>query len=172
MRKITLILLPLLLTACAAVAEIPCICSEEACICFIQLGDEGPAVEYIRQTLAEQGYLPSSNGPVIFDEPTRQAIIRFQKEHDLPATDMMDDETLTLLLWGMLPTELDEHDPFSNSNAIWIPTDGGIRRHWKSGCCKMHDPRRVSVRNADMMNMLPCGLCNRNGAKELTGDAP
>lgn len=172
MRKIIIIALLLAMVFCTAQADMPCICGEEPCTCFIQLGDEGPAVEFIQHALIAQGYLSAHNNGAAFDAHTQQAVLRFQEAHGLPATGVMDDVTLTLLLWGMTPEELDQQDPLSNGNAIWIPTDGGIRRHWKRTCSKMHDPRRVSVRNADLMDMQPCGRCNKNGIHELTGDAP
>ncbi|MBQ2952709.1 MAG: peptidoglycan-binding protein [Clostridia bacterium] len=171
MRKLLIILLALLQCGCAA-AEVTCVCGEDACRCFIQQGDEGMAVEFIQNTLIRRGYLGPNSDESAFGPRTLDAVLRFQRDNGLPATGMMDDATLTLLLWGMLPEELDEREPLSNSNAIWIPTDGGIRRHWKNTCSKMHDPRRVSVRNAEMMNMQPCGRCNKDGLKELTGDAP
>ena len=172
MKRIVIISLLLAMMVCPALADVSCACSEEPCICFIQLGDEGPAIEYIQHALIAQGFLSAQSDGALFDQRTLQAVLRFQEAHDLPATGMMDDVTLTLLLWGLTPAELDQREPLSNGNAIWIPTDGGIRRHWKSTCSKMFDPRRVSVRNAAFMDMQPCGRCNKNGIKELTGDAP
>lgn len=172
MRKLCILLFVLITATCTAAAEIACRCNESSCTCFIQFGDEGPAVEYIQNSLVIQGYLDANSDGSTFDQRTLQAVIRFQEAHDLPATGMLDDKTLTLLLWGMLPEELDQRDPFSNGNAIWIPTDGGIRRHWKKSCSKMYDPRLVSVRNAEKMDMQPCGICNRKGRHEQEGDAP
>jgi len=166
MRKTLLLLAAFFLCFNSCYAEITCECGLEHCTCFIQLGDGGPEMEYIQHALIAQGYLLKANDAYLFDEHTLQAVIDFQKANSLFQTGMLDDETLTLLLWGMLPAELDNEKPLSNGNPIWIPTDGGIRRHSKPTCCKMLDPRRVSVRNADLMNMLPCGICNRNGRHE------
>ena len=171
MRKILLMLL-MLLPCALALAEIPCTCGQEACVCFIQEGDEGRAVEFIQRMLIQRGYMPAKGEEGAYGPRTAEAVRRFQEANGLPPTAMMDDATLTLLLWGMLPGELDAQEPLSCGNAVWIPTDGGVRRHWKSTCSGMNDPRRVSARNAEMMDMQPCGICNRGGLKELTGDAP
>ena len=166
MRRTLLIFAVLFLCCQVCFAEITCECGLDHCVCFIQLGDGGPEMEYIQHALISQGYLKTANDASLFDEHTLNAVLDFQSSHDLPQTGMLDDDTLTLLLWGMLPEELDVAEPASNGKPIWIPTDGGIRRHAKSTCCDMLDPRRVSVRNADLMNMLPCGRCNRNGKNE------
>lgn len=150
------------LIICAA-AEIPCQCGLEECSCFIQLGDEGPAVDYIQNTLTALGYLAASNDASDFDDHTLQAVRQFQKDHQLIPSGMMDDETLTLLLWGMLPEELNAASPGSSTIAVWIPTDGGIRHHDLNTCSKMFDPRLVSQRNALAMEMLHCGRCKPPG---------
>ena len=163
MRKTVLIALCVLQLGCSALAEIHCVCGLEACICFIQLGDEGMAVEAVQNELVAQGWLAPKDDASSFDEKTRLAVIAFQAAHELPATGMMDDDTLTLLLWGMLPDELDVRRPESSTLPMWIPTDGGIRHHDKRTCSNMHDPRLVSQRNALAMNMLPCGRCKPFG---------
>lgn len=163
MRKAALFALCALLLGCSALAEIPCICGLEACLCFVQLGDEGMAVEAIQNELVAQGWLAPKDDASSFDENTRQAVIAFQAAHALPTTGMMDDNTLTLLLWGVLPDELDIRHPESSALPMWIPTDGGIRHHDTPTCSKMHDPRLVSQRNALAMNMLHCGRCKPFG---------
>lgn len=167
MQRFVLLLVFLLLLTSSGFAEIACVCNSDHCICFIQLGDEGKAMEIIQHALIEQGYLHKSNDAYLFDENTQKAILHFQETNSLPMTGMLDDNTLTLLLWGMLPEELDKTEP--SGNAIWIPTDGGIRRHIRPCCCKMSDPRRVSIRNAEKLGFDPCGICNRRGKvlKEL-----
>ena len=167
MQKV--IAISLLLCLCCfpiGLAEIPCECQQDHCTCFIQFGDGGPALEYIQHALILQGYLHQSEDASLFDDNTLHAVLRFQEANQLPPTGTLTDATLTLLLWGLLPEELDEAEPLSNDRAIWIPTDGGIRRHKKPDCCKMLDPRCVSVRNADLMNFQPCGICNRGGKNE------
>lgn len=161
-----LFLMCLCLLCAMALAEIQCECGQAKCICFIQLGDGGPEMEFIQHALIAQGYLHTHNDADRFDSHTLQAVLRFQEANGLPTTGMLDDQTLTLLLWGMLPDELDKAEPSSNGRPIWLPTDGGIRRHRNKACCGMFDPRLVSVRNADLMNMQPCGICNRGGKKE------
>ena len=166
MRRFLFIIMALCLLGGAALAEIPCQCGQDACQCFIQLGDEGMAVEFIQNELVAQGYLAANDDASDYDEATVKAVMAFQEAHSLPATGMMDDETLTLLLWGLLPDELDVKAPASNGRPVWIPTDGGIRRHVKSTCSSMFNSRLISVRNAEIIGMLPCGRCNRNGTKE------
>lgn len=169
MRRFVILLTFMLLLTSVSSAEITCVCNSDRCICFIQFGDSGKAMESIQHALIEQGYLMKSDDAYLFDENTLNAVIRFQEAHALPMTGMLDDNTLTLLLWGMLPEELDKTN-FSGK-AVWIPTDGGIRRHIKPCCCKMFDPRCVSIRNAEKMGFNPCGICNRKG-KELALIAP
>jgi len=167
MRRILILVFCLLLGLNAAASELPCeYCQQHPCNCYIQLGDGGPAIEYIQHALISQGYLHSSNDAYLFDNDTLDAICRFQSAYELPVTGMLDDNTLTLLLWGVSPEELDILEPLTNGRFVWLPTDGGIRRHLKSTCCNMFNPRRVSVRNADLMNFMPCGKCNRGGKKE------
>ena len=163
MRRIFSIFLMLCTISVCAAAEIPCQCGRDACLCFIQLGDEGPAVEFIQNTLVEKGYLPPRDDASAYDEKTVAAVKRFQEENSLSPTGMMDDGTLTLLLWGMLPEELDAAQPGSSTLAVWIPTDGGVRHHDLKTCSKMHDPRLVSQRNALAMDMLHCGRCKPPG---------
>lgn len=159
------LLAALLLMPCA-LAEDDCTCHQDACICFVQYGDEGMAVEAIQNALIAAGYLPAREDAACFDHATQQAVMAFQTAHDLSPTGMMDDTTLTLLLWGMTPQELDAAQPESNGRFVWIPTDGGRRRHVKESCSQMQDPRRVSVRNAQQLGMEPCGRCNKDGKKE------
>ncbi len=163
MRKAFIIGLCLCLLGSAALAEIPCICGYADCLCFIQLGDEGMAVEAIQNALVEQGWLAAKDDASAFDEKTQQAVIAFQTAHELSPTGQMDDDTLTLLLWGMLPEALDAAQPFSSTLTVWIPTDGGIRHHDTPTCSQMYDPRLVSQRNALAMNMLHCGRCKPAG---------
>lgn len=146
-----------------AKADIPCQCGREHCECFIQYGDRGPAVEFIELALVEQGFLVENTADGYFDQQTYSAVCRFQAFHSIPCTGMMDDETLTLLLWSMLPEELDEARPDLSPLIMWVPTDGGIRHHDNPKCCSMTDPRLVTQRNALAMEMLPCGRCKPSG---------
>ena len=167
MRKLFLLTLIFVLFALAASAEIPCQCGQESCRCFIQLGDEGPAVEVIQHALIAKGYLSAKDDGSCFDQRTVDAVRHFQEAHGLPTSGVMDDETLTLLLWGMLPEALDVAQPLSNGKAVWIPTDGGIKHHANVYCAPhlftIHDPRLVSVRNALTLGYDPCKLCDPTG---------
>ena len=159
LRRLFSLLAMLCLVFTCAAAEIPCQCGHEKCVCFIQLGDEGPAVEFIQNTLITRGYLAANDDASAFDEKTAAAIRHFQQDNNIAPTGMMDDETLTLLLWSMLPEELDTAQPGSSTSTVWVPTDGGKRHHDKKTCSGMLDPRLVSQRNALAMNMLHCGRC-------------
>lgn len=163
MRRFLFIIMALCLLGGAALAEIPCQCGQGACQCFIQLGDKGPSVKYIEQALIDAGFLINNSADEYFDQQTLKAVLLFQEYHRLAPTGMMDDETLTLLLWGMIPEELDALHPETSNIVVWIPTDGGIRHHDNKSCCNMLDPRLVSQRNALAMEMLHCGRCKPPG---------
>lgn len=139
-------------------AEIACQCGQTPCACFVQQGDTGPAVEAIRQALVAQGYLKDGKGSD-FDENTAQAVRSFQAAHELDETGMLDDETLTLLLWGETPEALSAAQPLLGETVVWIPVVGGKKRHATPTCSGMEHPRLVTVRNAEAMGMEPCKRC-------------
>ena len=153
-----LLLMP---TAVLALQRPVCDCDQVECICFIQQGDEGPVVTSIIKLLIEQGYCEEQQDVFCFDERAKKGVIQLQKEYGLPQTGLLDDDTLTVLIWGCLPEELDEKEPESRYDFNWVPTDGGIRRHRKPECCKMYDPRKISVRNAEALGYSKCGICNK-----------
>ena len=158
------VLLVMLLPAGVSLAEgksfIECTCIGDDCVCFIHSGDEGGAVSQIIQRLIDEKYLPKSTPKNMFTEQVESAVMKFQKDHELEITGMMDDDTLTLLLWGMLPEELDLTKGSKNDcTTVFIPTDGGKKRHRKETCSKMSDPRKVSVRNAEWLGFEPCKKC-------------
>ncbi|MBQ4639311.1 MAG: hypothetical protein IJB69_02195 [Clostridia bacterium] len=157
-----ILIFSMLFPVCALGETYPvCDCDEKECICFIQLGDEGPIVSSIISLLIEQNYCPATQEVSIFDEGAKEGVLLLQKEYDLPQTGMLDDDTLTLLIWGCFPEELDKLAPSSRYDYNWVPTDGGIRRHRKPDCCEMYDPRKISVRNAEALGYKNCGICNR-----------
>lgn len=162
-RMLILMTVMLAVTLAPALAEFGCVCDKTPCECFIQFGDEGRPVEAIARLLYEGGYLPDGNLTTGFSYQMESAVMAFQRDHDLRETGVMDDATLTWLIWGMSPDELDRENPFSIGEPVWVPTDGGIRHHRKSGCCKMQDPRLVSHRNALALNMQMCGRCSPTG---------
>lgn len=163
MRKCAALLIILLIFAQApALAEqgyIYCLCELDECVCFIQLGDEGMAIKRIITELIDQGYLDEKTSRSIYDENVQGAVALFQYDNYLRETGVMDDETLTLLLWGMTVYELDEFRPESDPSPMWIPTDGGIRRHNTNTCSNMYDPRLISARNAELIGMDLCDHC-------------
>ena len=167
MRKVACLALLLFLLAGRALAEIPCLCGLEDCLCFIRLGDEGRPVAFLQAILIQRGYFTAEDISPLFDETVLTAVQDFQRDNCLPPTGLMDDETLTILIWGMTPAELDTLQPWSIGQPVWIPTDGGVRQHSDPYCCDMHDPRLVSYRNAIAMGMYPCGHCHPNGNNSI-----
>jgi len=141
--------------------KIFCDCRGSSCICFIQLGDEGKFVSSAIKLLKEKGYCSAKQKVSLFDEGAAAGVMALQKEYNLPQTGMLDDETLTLLIFGMLPEELDAADPLSRGDYNWIPTDGGKKRHIKPDCGNILDPRKVSVRNAEALGYTNCKKCNK-----------
>ncbi len=124
------------------------------------------AVEAIQHALINAGYLAPNQDASAYDLARSLGVITFQEAHDPSPTGMMDDETLTLLLWNMTPEELDQAMPFSIGRFVLGPDGRRQKRHVQSTCSRMPDPRLVSVRNAQQMGMVPCGRCNQNGSKE------
>lgn len=162
-RILLFIVFVLLLQPVAALAlQRPvCDCYQTNCSCFIQLGDEGPIVTAIINLLIDQGYCDDHQDVFCFDERAKNGVIKLQEEYGLPQTGMLDDDTLTLLIWGCLPEELDEKELESRCDFNWVPTDGGQKRHIKDTCSKMKDPRKVSVRNAEALGYKACKRCNK-----------
>ena len=161
-KFLTFLAFLLICSSATASIHISCDCGQESCVCFIQLGDEGKFVSSVIKLLKEQGYCDKKQKVAVFDEGVLKGVLRFQKEHGLPQTGMLDDDTLTLIIFGLSPEGLDKAHPLSRADYNWIPTDGGIRRHRKPSCCDMYDPRKVSIRNAEALGYGPCGHCNQS----------
>lgn len=149
------------------------VCTHKSkCRCFIQRGDEGNFVKGIIKLLKEQGYLPKNEKTGEYTKAVEKAVQHFQKDHSLAATGTMDDDTLTWLIWGMSPEQLDTVMPLipgkpeTYPDTVYVPTDGGKKRHSKAECSKMEDPRKVSIRNAAMIGFDACKKCEYR--KELT----
>ena len=85
------------------------------------------------------------------------AVIAFQTDNRLEPTGQMDDETLTLLLWNMTPEQLDRTNP--NYRTVYIPVNGGKKRHLNPECSGMDHPRKVSDRNAEALGFDGCKKC-------------
>ena len=136
-----------------------CDCNQTPCICFIQLGDKGNAVKQIIEILIDKGYLSRNTSTGMFSLEVETAVKRFQSNNKLKATGMMDDDTLTLLLWGVL-TKTTDTNSVNTPKYVYIPTDGGKKRHLNPKCSKMEDPRKVSVQNAEKLGFMPCKKCN------------
>lgn len=132
-------------------AEIVCDCGKAQCSCFVQIGDTGIAVDRAIDLLSQQGYLSSSRISA-FDDRVYNAVCEFQKDHALPQSGMLDDNTLTMLIWGKHMTEADNAE-------VWVPTDGGRKRHSKPSCSNMQDPRKMSAVNAQELGIEACKRC-------------
>ena len=135
------------------------------------------AVEAIQHALINAGYLAPNQDASAYDLARSLGVIAFQKAHDPSPTGMMDDETLTLLLWNMTPEELDQAMPFSIGRFVLGPDGRRQKCHVQSTCSKMPDPRLVSVRNAQQMAWPPADAAIKTAAKNKRmthpfGDVP
>ena len=135
-----------------------CDCYEEPCSCFMQFGDEGTPVKAVITVLKEKGYLPDVIDATYTFE-VEEAVKKLQREYALEETGMMDDETLTYLIWGMSSEELDAARPDLTLEVVYVPTDGGKKFHRKNDCSDMLDPRKISRRNAEELEIGNCGRC-------------
>ena len=169
-KKSLILLFAVILATGSALADklsrsyIPCNCIGH-CVCFIQKDDEGNFVKAIIKELIKKNYLPKKTPTGRFTDDVEKAVKQFQSDHQLEQTGMMDDDTLTILLWDMTPNELDKITSPHDAKTVFIPTDGGKKRHIKETCSGMEDPRKVSIRNADIVGF---DACKRKGC----GDPP
>ena len=143
---------------------IPCDCVGSECSCFIQEGDKGDFVRAVVSLLKKKKYLDKKAENTVFTSETTKAVKRFQTDNKLEPTGTLDDDTLTLLIWDMLPEELDRvkpyvyGDPSTIPNTVYVPVVGGKRRHASSECCDMDHPRKVSIRNAEAVGYKACKI--------------
>lgn len=149
---IAMVLAFLMLVSCFAASE-----TENAPI--LRENDEGPAVNAVIQLLKEQGWLTEKHAAGVFDGDVTRAVCAFQGTNALEITGMLDDETLTLLIWGFLPEELNEILPESRAEFVWLPTHGGQKFHTSQTCSGMIEPRMASARNAIALGVSPCKKC-------------
>lgn len=163
---LVLLLVCLLPMVWAEEIGIECACREENCICFLQLQDEGTAMRGVIALLKEKGYLTDGRIKVTYTEKVETAVKALQKEHQLPETGLLDDETLTYLIWGMSSAELDEVKPLLSRDVVWVPTGGGEKYHGKMNCSGMGNPRKMLRRNADALGIEPCRRCNQSSSNE------
>ena len=153
-----------------ATALIPCMCGNpsDQCQCFIQLGDNGPAVKEIVEILINKGYLIKPRKKTEFTPEVKEAVIKFQNENSLEATGWMDDETIDALLFGILPDPSVKYEEERWSDIVFVPTDGGIRYHTIPDCCEMHHPRMITRVNAERLKIHHCGLKSDPYVSELS----
>lgn len=144
---------------------IPDDCGSDPCTCFIQLGDAGGFVKGVIELLVDKGYLGAKVKTAQFTGEVERAVLQFQADNGLPTTGTMDDDTLTLLIWDMMPEELDllmpvdSRHPETFPDMAYVPTDGGKKRHASPDCSGMYDPRKVSIRNAAKLGYDACKRC-------------
>ncbi len=152
-----LLLLSLLPSAALASSRIIDDCGESPCVCFLQEGDEGIAVKGVIKLLKKQKYLNGS--PSLFTSDVTKAVRKVQATYGLDETGFLDDDTLTCLIWGMTADELDEAKPSSDPDEVWVPTNGGKKRHRLPTCSNMLSPRKMSARNAEALGLDACKKC-------------
>lgn len=164
-RLIALLMIAVCLLAVPVVAEKvgkDCACRETTCICFLQLQDEGAAMRGVIALLKEKGYLTDGRIKVTYTAKVEEAIKAFQAAKGLESTGLLDDETLTQLIWDMSSTELDAEKPLLSDDIVWVPTGGGEKYHGKINCSGMEKPRKMTRRNADALQIEPCRRCNQH----------
>lgn len=156
-----------------AFAYIPCMCNNppDQCTCFIQLGDQGLAVQLIIEVLQERGYLQKTNKSKEFTPEVRQAVIKFQTDHNLEQTGWMDDETLNELLCNILPDTSEKYSKQYMDAICYVPTDGGQKYHADPFCSDMINPRMISRINAVSLGIEPCGKKSCKRTTPLTYSA-
>lgn len=149
-----------------AFAYIPCMCNNpsDQCTCFIQLGDKGLAVKKIVELLYTKGYLKAITKKNEFTPDVKQAVIKFQVDHNLNSTGWMDDETLDALLLDVFPADDEKHSQEYWDAICFVPTDGGIKYHSDPTCSDMYNPRMISRVNAMSLGIEPCkkNSCKRS----------
>ena len=133
-------------------AEISCDCGEQLCTCFIQMGDEGIVVKQIITCLYDLGYI-STQRIDEFDRQVYDAVVLFQSDRSIRMTGMCDDPTLSALVGNA------EVSTESDTDIVWIPTDGGKKYHAKPACSGMNNPRKISMPNAVALQIEPCKRC-------------
>lgn len=143
----------------AGSSYIPDDCGNTPCTCFVQLLDHGEFVRRLIDLLKTRGYLFKFENVGQYTVVVENAVKQFQTANGLAPTGTMDDDTLTLLVWEMTPEELDAAMPGSDPETVYVPTDGGIKRHKDSKCSDMYDPRKVSARNAEKLGYTKCRKC-------------
>ena len=124
------------------------IINELSSVCFLQLNDGGMSIKKIIAKLVDNGYLKKGYKSPVFSEEMQQAVIKFQGDHDLKCTGVMDNETLTLLLHNRKES--------NNLSLVFIPTDGGKKYHGNPYCSGMTYPRIVTVENALALGYTQC----------------
>ena len=142
-----------------------CDCSEETCICFLQEEDIGPAVQKVIVYLKERGYLSQEHSRGVFDAEVTLAVMRFQKDQDLEQTGMLDNATLTKLIFDGLPESMYMWNEKSEI-LLWIPSDGGVCKHLNPDCYGILNPRKISMLNAEALMLDACDHCIRGGQYE------
>ncbi len=152
-----------------AYAHIPCMCHNppDRCECFIQLGDKGFAVEQIIDKLKNEGYIKKPIKKSEYTIEVKEAVLKFQADHNLECTGWMDDETLDALLFNTLPDPSMKYEEERWRDIVFVPTDGGKRYHLDPNCCEMHHPRMITRVNAEKLRISHCGLKSEPYASDL-----
>lgn len=161
-RCVCLICIAWILLACAsAQTQVPieCDCNASPCRCYLQLGDEGAATRAVITLLKEQGYMADSRIKATYTESVEMAVKAFQRAHQLPESGQLDDQTLTLLVYGSYALNV----PEGMKCVVWVPSNGGEKYHRASVCkrlrIQMINPRKITLNNAVGLGMQARGLC-------------
>lgn len=161
-KKILCGVLALLMLA-GAMAEsygyITCSCRRKKyCVCFLQVGDVGPAAGGVIELLKAWQYLPQKHAKQTFDEEVTAAVMAFQEDIGLSPTGWLDDATLTYLIWGNYDAWYGDYAAYA-SETVWVSTSGGSKYHVDPYCSNMICPRKMSILNADALGLEPCRKC-------------
>jgi len=131
-----------------------CECALEKCECFLQLGDSGGAMRAVIRKLAERGYLNDRRVKTTYTAKVRLAVEELQSDFALSMDGLLNDETLCALLGYIASDEDEKHD-----SVVWVSSRSGIRYHEKKNCSGMRNPRKMSQKHAQLLQLDPCGIC-------------
>ena len=171
MKRCFALIFALLLIFCTAASEtqenpFACDCEKEVCECFLQEGDIGPAAEGVIVYLKERGYLAQMHSRGVFDEEVTLAVKAFQKEMDLDETGVLDNETLTMLIFYGMPESMYLWNEKAQA-LLWVPSDGGVCKHTDPQCSGILNPRKISAMNAEALMLDACDHCMPEAAEEM-----
>lgn len=126
----------------------PTAMSTSTLVPVLKKGSKGQSVVELQERLIELGYL-DGDADGNFGSGTKKAVVDFQKNNNLTADGVANEQTLTVLF----------SDKAVYQRWVWIPTNGGTKYHSKSSCSSMDNPKRVTYREAVSLGYDSCGRC-------------